>query len=149
MMTNTICVCGAGTMGLGIAQLSAAAGFNTVLYEVNESVLENAKNLLQKNLQALVEKKRITYEEKEKIFQRINFTSKINECKAKVIIEAIIEKLEAKIDLFDQLSAVNDEGTILATNTSSLPVSAIANKISHPERTAGMHFFNPAPVMKL
>lgn len=136
-------------MGLGIAQLSATAGFNTNLYEVNENVLEKAKSSLQKNLQSLVEKNKMTSEEKEKIFHCINFTSKINECKAEVIIEAIVENLEAKIDLFNQLSIVNDQKAILATNTSSLPVSAIANKISRPERIAGMHFFNPAPVMKL
>lgn len=149
MNFNTIGVCGAGTMGSGIVQLLAAAGLHTILYELNPEVLERSKTILEKNLQRLVEKDKITLEEKGKIFERIFFTGKIDECVAEVIIEAIVEKPEAKIELFNQLAEVNSVSTIFATNTSSLSVTDIGNNISHPQRFAGMHFFNPAPVMKL
>ena len=136
-------------MGSGIAQLSATAGVNTILYELNQDVLEKAKTFIQKNLQILVEKKKIAEEQKEKIFQRIYFTNDLHECLADVIIEAIIENPQAKISLFNQLAEINHGEIIFATNTSSLSVTEIANKVVNPERVAGMHFFNPAPVMKL
>ncbi len=146
---NTICVCGAGTMGSGIAQVSAQSGFNTILFDVNETVLEKAKTGIQKNLQYLVDKEKISSEEKKNIFQRIKFVKDIDECKADVIIEAIIEKVNAKVSLFNQLAEINLDKTIFATNTSSLSVSDIQKNILHPQRVAGMHFFNPAYLMKL
>ncbi|HEV8081283.1 MAG TPA: 3-hydroxyacyl-CoA dehydrogenase NAD-binding domain-containing protein [Chitinophagaceae bacterium] len=146
---NTICVCGAGTMGAGIAQVSAQSGIYTILFDVNESVLEKAKDSIQKNLQFLVDKKKISEEEKNKIFQKIKFVNDTNDCIADVIIEAIIEKVDAKVALFNQLAEVNHAETIFATNTSSLSVSDIQKKIRHPERVVGMHFFNPAYLMKL
>jgi len=149
MIINTICVCGAGTMGSGIAQVSATAGFNTILYELNQAVIEKAKMSIEKNLQALAEKNKITPDEKKKIFQLIHFTSDIKECRADVIIEAIIENPEAKIDLFNQLAAINNDKIVFATNTSSLSVTEIGNKILNGRQVIGMHFFNPAPVMKL
>jgi 3-hydroxybutyryl-CoA dehydrogenase len=136
-------------MGSGIAQVSAQSGFNTILFEVNEAVLEKAKEGIQKNLRFLVDKQKITAEEKEIIFGRIKFVNEINACIADVIIEAIIEKPEAKISLFNQLAEVNTPQTIFATNTSSLSVSAIQKNVAHPGRVAGMHFFNPAYLMKL
>jgi len=148
-MINSICVCGAGTMGLGIAQTAAASGFYTILYELNQAILENAKTSLEKTLQALVEKKKIIAEQKEKIINRIHFTHDLHECLADVIIEAIIEKPEAKIALFNQLAEINHGETVFATNTSSLSITVIAEKVLHPPRVIGMHFFNPAPVMKL
>jgi len=148
-MISSICVCGAGTMGSGIGQLAASAGIPTTLYELNRDVLKKAQKTIDSNLQLLVEKNKIIPEEKEKIFQRIQFTDDINKCVADVIIEAVVENLEAKIHLFDQLEAINDEKAILATNTSSLSVTSIAGKISQPGRFLGMHFFNPAPIMKL
>ena len=146
---NTICICGAGTMGRGIAQVSAQSGFTTILFDVNETVLDNAKSSIQKNLQYLFEKQKISAEEKDKLFGSIQFTNQIRDCIADIIIEAIIEKPEAKISLFNQLAKVNTPRTIFATNTSSLSVSDIQEKADHPERIAGMHFFNPAYVMKL
>ena len=148
-MVSTICICGAGTMGSGIGQLAAGAGIPTTLYELNRDVLKKAQKTIDSNLQLLVEKKKIVPEEKEKIFQRIQFTDDINKCVADVIIEAVVENLEAKIHLFEQLAAINDEKAILATNTSSLSVNTISSKISQPGRFLGMHFFNPAPIMKL
>ena len=148
-MIQTICVCGAGTMGNGIAQTAAQAGFHTILYELNEAVLSKAKENIEKNLQLLAEKKKIAEGEKEKIIQRISFTRDIHYCLADIIIEAIIEKTEAKIALFNQLAEINHSDTLFATNTSSLPVTAIAEKVMNPRRVIGMHFFNPAPLMKL
>ena len=148
-MTITICVCGAGTMGSGIAQVAAQHGFNTILFDVKNEVLENSKIIIQKNLTYLVDKAKISSAEKTKIFQRIQFTNDIKDCFAQIIIEAIVEKEEAKISLFNELAQYNNEETIFATNTSSLSVSAIQKEIIFPERVVGMHFFNPAYIMKL
>src|SRR5262245_36288929 len=100
-MVQTICVCGAGTMGSGIAQTAAQAGFYSILFELNADTLTKAKQNIEKNLQALTEKKKIAEGEKEKIIQRISFTQNIHHCVADIIIEAIIEKPEAKIALFN------------------------------------------------
>lgn len=148
-MINTICIAGAGTMGAGIAQLAAQSGFVTLLFDVNEAVLERARENIQKQLVALADKQKISAKEKEAVFNRIYFINDINKCKADLIIEAIVENIEAKLSVFHQLNEINKSSTIFATNTSSLSVSSIQSLIKHPERFAGMHFFNPAPVMKL
>jgi 3-hydroxybutyryl-CoA dehydrogenase len=149
MTIDTICICGAGTMGSGIAQVAATAGFTTILYELNETVLANASKNISKSLSSLAEKGKISAEQKESIFQRIRFTGNIKDCVAGLFIEAIIEKPEAKIGLFNQLAAINSGDTIFASNTSSLSITSIAEKLPQPERVIGMHFFNPAPLMKL
>ncbi|MEO6893464.1 MAG: 3-hydroxyacyl-CoA dehydrogenase NAD-binding domain-containing protein, partial [Ginsengibacter sp.] len=123
--------------------------FETILYDVNETVLESAKKYIEKNLQYLVDKNKISLKEKEEIFSRITFTTDIKDCTAFVIIEAIIEKEEAKISLFNELAKYNNEEVIFATNTSSLSVSSLQEKIPFPQRVIGMHFFNPAYIMKL
>jgi 3-hydroxybutyryl-CoA dehydrogenase len=148
-MAQAICICGAGTMGSGIAQVAAQSGFDTILYDVRTQAIEEVKLKIEKDLQSLVTKSKITALEKQIILSRLQFTSDITHCKADVIIEAIVEKLEAKHDLFMQLSKINTHQSIFATNTSSLSVTDIAKKISKPERVIGMHFFNPAQVMKL
>lgn len=148
-MTITICVCGAGTMGSGIAQVSAQSGFNVILFDVNENVLAYSQSVIQKNLQYLVDKNKITSTEKEEIFNRIQFTKDIKNVTGFIIIEAIVEKEEAKISLFNDLAKYNNEEVIFATNTSSLSVSSLQEKIIFPERVVGMHFFNPAYIMKL
>lgn len=148
-MIQTICVCGAGTMGSGIAQVAAQSGFHTILYELNSTVLERSITSLNSTLQKLVEKKKITGEEKEKTFQRIQFTNDIQTCLADFFIEAIVEKPDLKIALFNQLAELNHSECVFATNTSSLSVTEIAQKVKNPERVIGMHFFNPAPIMKL
>ena len=149
MNINSICVCGAGTMGSGIAQATAQAGFYTLLYELNTTVLEKAKSVIEKNLLALVEKGKMNAGEKEKVLQRINFTNDLQTCIADVFIEAIIEKPAIKIALFNQLAELNHSECIFASNTSSLSISKIAEKVKCPERVIGMHFFNPATIMKL
>ena len=146
---NTICVIGAGTMGSGIAQVTAQNGYYTLLFDINEEVLEKAKIAIQKNLQYAVDKQKITITEKETIYSGIKFITDTNDCLADVIIEAVVEKAAAKISIFNQLAEVNHAEVIFATNTSSLSVSSIQAKIVHPERVVGMHFFNPAPLMKL
>lgn len=146
---TTICICGAGTMGSGIAQVSATAGFKTILFDVSDTVIQNAKIKIENDLQTLVSKQKITAEKKEDILRQFVFTSNINDCIADVVIEAVVEKMEIKISLFNQLTTLNSDQTIFATNTSSLSISAIAKQISKPERFAGLHFFNPAPIMKL
>lgn len=146
---TTVCVCGAGTMGSGIAQVSAAAGFQTTLFDVSGEAIEKAAHKLQNDLSALVEKGKLSAAKKEDILRCLRFTSAVEDCTADVVIEAIVEKLDVKISLFTQLAQINSSQTIFATNTSSLSVSALAREIPHPERAAGLHFFNPAPLMKL
>jgi 3-hydroxybutyryl-CoA dehydrogenase len=148
-MIISICVCGAGTMGSGIAQVAAQNGFASILFDVNEIVLAKSKNIIEKNLQYLVDKNKIDEKEKEEIYSRIKFTNDIKDCIAFLIIEAIIEKEEAKISLFNELAKYNNEEVIFATNTSSLSVSFMQEKIIFPQRVVGMHFFNPAYIMKL
>jgi 3-hydroxybutyryl-CoA dehydrogenase len=148
-MTVTICICGAGTMGSGIAQVAAQSGFDAVLFDVNEEVLDSAKTIILKNLQYLTDKNKISSKENEEIFKRIRFITDIRECTGFVIIDAIIEKEDAKISLFNELAKYNNEEVIFATNTSSLSISALQEKIIFPQRVVGMHFFNPAYIMKL
>lgn len=148
-MIQTVCVCGAGTMGRGIAQVAAQSGFHTILFDVNREIVDKAAAALQQDLEVLTNKKKITATEKDSILNSIRFTTDINDCIADIVIEAIVEKPEIKVALFNQLAEVNHSETIFATNTSSLSVTAIAAKVIHPARVAGMHFFNPAPVMKL
>lgn len=149
MNIHTICVCGAGTMGSGIAQVCASAGFATILYELNEPVLQKAKTTIEASLQKLAEKGKLSVEEMDQIAARITYTSDLAQCKADLVIEAIIEKPEVKVDLFNRLAAINGADTILASNTSSLSITALARQIDHPGRVAGLHFFNPAPLMRL
>lgn len=148
-MINKICVTGAGTMGSGIALCAAQNGFETILFDTNENVITNAQKNINKNLDALVEKNKISPEEKSAILERLSFTININDCIAPLIIEAIVEKPEIKISLFNQLAAINDASCIFASNTSSLSINLLQESIVNPERVAGMHFFNPAQIMKL
>jgi 3-hydroxybutyryl-CoA dehydrogenase len=136
-------------MGSGIAQVAAQSGFYTILYDVNAAMLEKAAAGITKNLQLLVDKNKISITGKEQILGRLRFTADSNDCLAEVFIEAIVEKIEAKAALFNQLNEVNHSEVIFASNTSSLSVTAIADKIINPQRLIGMHFFNPAPAMKL
>ena len=148
-MINKICVAGAGTMGSGIALCSAQNGFDTILFDTNESVLANAASSINKNLEILVEKNKISTTEKSEILQRLIYTQHINDCISPLIIEAIVEKPSIKIDVFNQLAVFNHPTTIFASNTSSLSINLLQDGIVNPERVAGMHFFNPAQIMKL
>jgi 3-hydroxybutyryl-CoA dehydrogenase len=146
---SVICICGAGTMGSGIAQAASASGFYAILYELNDTVLEKAQSSIEKNLQSLVEKNKFTTKVKEETLNNLRFTNNLHDCLGDVIIEAIIEKPEAKIALFNQLAEINHSETVFASNTSSLSITQIAKGVKNPERVIGMHFFNPATIMKL
>ncbi len=146
---NTICVIGAGTMGSGIAQACAQNGFYTLLFDINLQVLEKAQAVIEKNLEYLLQKQKITAEEKSIISKRIRLISDTNDCIADIFIEAVVEKIEAKVSIFNQLAELNHSEVIFATNTSSLSISDIQKNVQHPQRVVGMHFFNPAPLMKL
>jgi len=149
MNVKTICVCGAGTMGCGITQVSATAGFATILYDLNRDILDKARLSIEKKLQTLVDKNKMTADDRARILERIHFTNDIKTCRGEVIIEAIVENYDAKISLLNELAVFNSSATIFATNTSSLSVSKIANNTANTRRVIGMHFFNPAPSMKL
>ncbi len=136
-------------MGSGIALCAAQNGFDTILFDTNENVLLNAQKSINKSLDSLAEKNKITPEEKSAILQRFAFTKNINDCVAPLIIEAIVEKPEIKISLFNQLATINESSCIFASNTSSLSINLLQDGIANPERVAGMHFFNPAQIMKL
>lgn len=144
-----VCVCGAGTMGSGIAQVCAASGYSITLFDVDNAILQKAKNKIEEDIQKLVEKQKINEERKKIILEKINFTTDINACTADLIIEAIMEKIEAKIFLFQQLEAMNGDETVFASNTSSLSITKIAGGLKRKEGLIGLHFFNPAPLMKL
>ncbi len=146
---RTIAVVGAGTMGQGIAQMAAMAGFDTLLFDVNQEALENALKGITGNLDKGIDKGKVTEEEKKDTLAHIRLVSDLDEVQADFIIEAIIENLEVKRDLFTRLEAINAAHTILATNTSSLPVTRIATGMQRPGNIVGMHFFNPAHIMKL
>lgn len=149
MQIETVCVCGAGTMGRGIAQVTATAGYPTIVYELNDTVLQQAQEALYGDLKKLVAKEKLTPAKEEAIRKNIRFTSDLQQCDASLIIEAIVEKADVKKALFQQLAAINATDTIFASNTSSLPVTALATALMQPQQLAGLHFFNPAPVMKL
>lgn len=146
---QVIAVCGAGTMGAGIAQVSAAAGFRTLLFDLSEKALQQGYAQVQNNLQKAVDKGKMPQQQMTDILARLTLCHHLSECAADVIIEAIVEKMEAKVSLFTQLAAVNKPDVIFATNTSSLSVSEIAKQVPNPSRVAGMHFFNPAYLMQL
>ena len=148
-MIQKICVAGAGTMGSGIALAAAQNNFKTVLFDTNEKGIETVKKSILKNLDFLLSKEKISAKQKEKIYNNIFFTTDIDECVGDLIIEAIIEDLQIKETLYKSLAAINSIHTIIASNTSSLSITAIQKNILHPERICGMHFFNPAHVMKL
>ncbi len=147
--SKTIVVCGAGTMGSGIAQVCAAAGFSTIVYDVQEDVLQKAREAIDNSLQYLIDKQKISVEESLSVKSRLQFTHDLAICKGDLIIEAIVERMEIKVSLLTALAALNHETCILATNTSSLSVTALQERLPLPHRVAGLHFFNPAPVMKL
>lgn len=148
-MIRTICICGAGTMGSGIAQVAAQSGFNAILYDVHADMTAKAAQSISASLEMLVAKNKITAAQQQQILGRLQYTSTIGDCIADLVIEAIVERIDVKVSLFNQLAAINGEATLFATNTSSLSVSDIAAQVINPSRVAGMHFFNPAPVMKL
>ncbi|MBX2944686.1 MAG: 3-hydroxybutyryl-CoA dehydrogenase [Cyclobacteriaceae bacterium] len=146
---KTIGIAGAGTMGQGIAQVCAVAGFEVLLYDIQPDFISKGISLIEKSLSTAVEKGKIQLTEKEQALARIKAQPDLQQLKADLIIEAAIENLDVKKKLFASLEEINNERCMLTTNTSSIPVTQIAATLKHPERFAGLHFFNPAPIMKL
>jgi 3-hydroxybutyryl-CoA dehydrogenase len=144
-----IAVAGAGTMGAGIAQVFATKGFEVTLFDINEPTLNKAKISIADQLTTAVNKGKMSESEKSNALAQLTFSSNVNDLVADLIIEAIVENIDIKKALFKQLEAQNSNTTILASNTSSLPITQLANGIAQPNRVVGLHFFNPAHLMKL
>ncbi len=143
-------VVGAGQMGSGIAQVCAQAGYNVILHDLKDEFLQRGVNVISKNLNRQVEKSRLSEDEKKEVLSRIKTTTSLEDAKeVDLVIEAAVEKMDVKISIFKQLDEMTNEHTILATNTSSLPITEIAAATKRPEKVIGMHFMNPVPVMKL
>ncbi len=150
MAIQKVGVVGCGLMGSGIAQVAAASGFHTVVREVSAELLDKGLKSVEKNLSRLVEKGTISEAVKAEIRARLKGTTNIDDLKdCDVIVEAIIEQLPAKRELFAALDSICLPTTIFASNTSSLTITEIATATKRPQRFVGLHFFNPVPVMKL
>ena len=145
-----IFIVGAGTMGLDIAQVFAAAGKDVTVRDINEDIITSASAKLTKGLARRVEKGRMTEENKTALLDRIAFMTDFEAARdADLVVEAIVEKLEIKKDVFGQLDVLCKPECIFATNTSSISITEIASATGRADRFIGMHFFNPATVMKL
>lgn len=146
---KTIGIVGAGTMGAGIAHVAALAGMEVIVFDVASEALKRGEHQIEKSLTKGVEKGKIDSKEADQAMSRIKFTHSMRELICDLIIEAVVENLDIKVDILKQLELQNETGCILATNTSSIPITRIASKLNHPEYVVGMHFFNPAHIMKL
>ena len=150
MSIKKIGVVGAGQMGGGIAHVSAQAGFDVVLQDLEDSFVEQGLATIDKNLQRGVDKGRLTVEQKQETLGRIRGTSRLEDlAECDFVVEAVVENLDVKTDLFRKLDRIAKAGVILATNTSSISITKIAAATERAERVMGMHFMNPVPVMKL
>ena len=150
MTIQRVGVVGCGLMGAGIAQVSAQSGFTTVVREVSKELVEKGIKSIEKNLARLAEKGTISEAAKSEIRGRLKETTSLEDLKdCDVVVEAIIEQLPAKRELFTALDAICPASTIFASNTSSLTITEIAAATKRPQRFVGLHFFNPVPVMKL
>lgn len=147
---KTIMVIGAGQMGSGIAQVAAQAGYNVILNDIKEEFVSRGLKGVEKNLSRNVEKGKLSAEEKDAILERFKVSTSLQDAaNADLVIEAAVENMAIKSEIFKTLDAVCPEHTILASNTSSLPITEIAAFTKRPEKVIGMHFMNPVPVMKL
>ena len=146
---TTVAIIGAGTMGVGIAQVVALAGFKVQLFDSNAGVAAKALTRIKKNLKKAVEKGKLEAAMIETVQSRITALQSFREVKAGLVIEAVVEDLEVKEKLFRQIEDVVSPDTLVCTNTSSIPVTKIGAGMRHPDRLVGMHFFNPAHIMKL
>ncbi|WP_227937661.1 3-hydroxybutyryl-CoA dehydrogenase [Alkalihalobacillus deserti] len=150
MVIEKLMVIGAGQMGSGIAQVAAQSGLRVILYDLQSEWIEKGLSMIQTNLARDVEKGRKSAEEMEVILGRIAPSTSLSDGKdADFVVEAVVENLQVKQDIMRQLDRICPPHTILASNTSSLPITEIASATNRPERVIGMHFMNPVPVMKL
>jgi len=149
-MGETVGVIGAGTMGNGIAQVAARAGYDVVMRDVTEDFLARGMAAIDKSLQRDLDKDRLTSDEKQAIIARIRTTTDLaNLSEAFIVVEAITEDFQVKADVFKTLDTVTGPDAILASNTSSISITRLGAVTGRPEKVIGMHFMNPVPVMKL
>lgn len=147
---KTIMVIGAGQMGGGIAQVAAQAGYSVILNDIKEEFVSRGLAVMEKNLNRSVEKGKLSAEEKTAILSRITTSTSLQDAaSADLVIEAAVENMAIKVQIFSQLDVICPEHTILATNTSSLPITEVAACTKRPDKVIGMHFMNPVPVMQL
>lgn len=146
---KTVGIVGAGTMGIGIAQVCALSGYDTFLFDINADLVAKALIQIEKDIDGGVAKGKVTAHQKKEALLRLSTVNELAHLKADLIIEAIVEKLEVKQKLFSELEQINNGKAILATNTSSIPITQIATGLKDPSKCIGLHFFNPAHIMKL
>ena len=150
MNIKTVGVIGAGAMGSGIAQLFAQNGYTVLMQDIQQEFVDRGLGFIEKNLSKLVSKEKISPEGKDEITARLSGTLDLQDFKtADFVVEAAIEDIKVKQDIFKQLDSITEPSTILTSNTSSLPITEIAAATNRADKVAGMHFFNPAPIMKL
>ncbi len=147
---KSIGVIGAGTMGNGIAHVSALSGFDTILMDIKDEFVQQGLSTIQKNMDRQVKKEKISQSEMETSMSRITASTDYNQLSAcDLVIEAATENMDIKLNIFKELDKVCKPETILASNTSSISINKIATATQRPEKVIGMHFMNPVPVMKL
>ena len=147
---NEIGIIGAGTMGNGIAHVSALSGFETILMDIKDEFVDRGLNTIKKNLERQVQKEKISQIDMDSSLKRINITTdyaKVSACD--LVVEAATETEEIKLEIFNELDALCQQNTILASNTYSISITKIARSTNRPEKIIGMHFMNPVPIMKL
>ncbi|MEG1257353.1 3-hydroxybutyryl-CoA dehydrogenase [Clostridium sp.] len=145
-----ICVLGAGTMGAGIAQAFAAKGYEVIIRDIKDEFVQKGLGMIEKNIKKLATKGKITEEEAENILARVSGTTDLSLLDdVDLVIEAAVENMEIKKQIFKELDEICKPEAILATNTSSLSITEIGTATKRPDKVIGLHFFNPAPVMKL
>ena len=150
MEIRSVGVVGCGLMGSGIAEVSAKAGFDVVVREIHDDALAAGRARIEKSMARAVQKEKLTAEERDAALSRLRFTTALADLADRdLVIEAIVENVEAKVELFSALDDLCGESTIYASNTSSLTVTDMAARTARPGRVVGLHFFNPVPVMKL
>ncbi len=150
MTIKNVGVIGAGTMGNGIAQVSAVAGLNVVMVDITDVAVNRGVSTITQSLDRLIKKEKITVSEREAVLDRIKGTTKYSDLAGcDVVIEAATENQELKLTILKQIDQIVSPDTIIATNTSSISITKLASVISHPQRFIGTHFFNPVPVMGL
>ncbi len=149
-MAGRLGIVGAGLMGSGIAQVAAHAGYDVVLHDTTAQALERALSAIASSQERFVAKNLISPDDAEAARARISTTTELGDLAgAGFVVEAVYEQLEIKREVFGKLDAIVDAGTVLASNTTAIPITQIASSVSHPERVVGTHFFSPVPMMKL
>ena len=147
---QSLAVIGAGTMGAGIAQVAAAAGYQVIVNDVQEPFLERARKSITGSFDKFMQKQKMTQADRDAALDRLTFTTRLEDvAQADRVVEAIIEQIGAKLELFARLESLCKPTTLFASNTSSLSVTEMSRACSRPQQVAGMHFFNPVPLMKL